>query len=318
MLALAWLLNACEPLQAFWHVLTAPVRGCGNGAGLCLVVGRPISGAAMTTLVTLLITGLFLIAVRLGPRYLKMFMSVCATVVCVLLLSPGGDDPSTCSVLADAGVNTGTTCCSRNVRMHAVEVKTWARHVLSQAKPTVYLEWGSGGSTEAAALRALAVRARADLPSLTVFSIDSSAAWASNLRSSSVGIRNAEADGLLTFLTADVGKTGEWGVPSDWQKQNSTTRRAHGRSYVSHDFGGRRFDVILVDGRFRVACAVHALRLLKPNGTLLVHDYSRYAGALHRWYLEVDRAGEMGVLKVRPNQVASIDAHPSLLEEVER
>ena len=32
------------------------------------------------------------------------------------------------------------------------------------------------------------------------------------------------------------------------------------------------------------------------------------ATRVHRWYLKVDRAGEMGVLKVRPNQVASIDA----------
>ena len=33
------------------------------------------------------------------------------------------------------------------------------------------------------------------------------------------------------------------------------------------------FDVVLVDGRFRVACAAYAYDLLKEDGVMLIHDY---------------------------------------------
>jgi hypothetical protein len=35
-----------------------------------------------------------------------------------------------------------------------------------------------------------------------------------------------------------------------------------------------KFSAILVDGRFRVACALHAIDYLDNNGILLVHDYT--------------------------------------------
>jgi len=34
----------------------------------------------------------------------------------------------------------------------------------------------------------------------------------------------------------------------------------------------KKFDLILVDGRARVHCAKQALTLLKPNGSILIHD----------------------------------------------
>ena len=319
---LAWT-RACNPWQALLTELDGGL-GCAT-SGLCACIGRPIPGGALTIPLSLLAAALCFRTLRSGLHNSRLVSGACAVGMCLTLLTMarahGGSQQSTCAILDTVNVLTGTRCCARQLRMSQDESSAWARHVLSRDKPTLYLEWGSGGSTEAAALRALAAHVGPGMPRLQVVSIDSSAAWASSLRADSVGIRDAESEGLLTFLTAGVGPTGAWGHPVDWAKQNSTTRRAAGRNYVDmHQLRGMRFDVVMVDGRFRLACALHARKLLKANGKLLVHDYSRYKTALRRWYVEVERAGEMGVLKplAKVEPAGSIHTDASLLEDDSR
>jgi hypothetical protein len=70
-----------------------------------------------------------------------------------------------------------------------------------------------------------------------------------------------------------------------------------------------------VDGRFRVACALKALRRLAPGGIVMVHDWQRpqYQEPLLRFYDLHDstRTGELGVLvpkTLTPQQWRDADA----------
>lgn len=61
---------------------------------------------------------------------------------------------------------------------------------------------------------------------------------------------------------------------------------------------------VLVDGRFRVACALRALRYVRPGyGVVMVHDWDRqeYRKGLFPFFEEVEVAGRLAVLTPRHN-----------------
>ena len=63
-------------------------------------------------------------------------------------------------------------------------------------------------------------------------------------------------------------------------------------------------NAVLVDGRFRVACALRALRHVRPgHGVVMVHDWYRqnYRDGLAPFYQEVEVAGQLAVLTPRQN-----------------
>lgn len=116
-----------------------------------------------------------------------------------------------------------------------------------------YLEFGSGGSTLLA--NRLGVRTT---------SVESDPYYANVVREA---ISNAS---LVTILTPDMGITLEWGWPAFGTKRK-------GRPYVGAPFPMRPFpDLILVDGRYRIACALESARQANGAGkncTLIVDDY---------------------------------------------
>ena len=71
----------------------------------------------------------------------------------------------------------------------------------------------------------------------------------------------------------------------------------------------KKYDVILIDGRARVMCAVKALSLLKENGVVMVHDFKGDRVIGGRWYYqgilnyydEIDSGGSLSVLKPKNN-----------------
>ena len=75
----------------------------------------------------------------------------------------------------------------------------------------------------------------------------------------------------LRLLTPDLGLTGEWGTPL-------FSTAAKGLRYVDAPFPLSPFpDFILVDGRYRVACALECARRAleaRSRATLMVDDYS--------------------------------------------
>ena len=75
-------------------------------------------------------------------------------------------------------------------------------------------------------------------------------------------------------------------------------------------FEGGSFDVVLVDGRFRTACALKSLQHATPATRVLVHDFAPYRPyhAILDWYDLVEAADTLVVL--RPRRVALVAAHP--------
>ncbi len=125
----------------------------------------------------------------------------------------------------------------------------------------VILEYGSGGSTVLAA----------QLPDKLVFSVESDLEWAQMMRGYLA--QNPPAKGTeVDVIWSDVGPTKEWGFPRTAKAWDRYAR------YPLEVWDLKTFrapDVVLVDGRFRVGCALATgFRTQKPV-TLLFDDYQR-------------------------------------------
>ncbi len=127
------------------------------------------------------------------------------------------------------------------------------------ARAEVILEYGSGGSTVLAS----------EMPGKTVFTVESDQAWAQMMRGWMA--QNPPCEGTqVDIVWSDVGPTKEWGYPQD----DSEWRR-----YVRYPLevwglkGFRQPDVVLVDGRFRIGCALATLYRTQAPVTLLFDDY---------------------------------------------
>jgi len=59
------------------------------------------------------------------------------------------------------------------------------------------------------------------------------------------------------------------------------------------------YDLILVDGRFRVACALATHANIQPDGFLLVHDYStrKYYHSIEKFYNKIEEVGRLAVFQ---------------------
>ena len=119
-----------------------------------------------------------------------------------------------------------------------------------------YLEFGAGGSTH------LACR----LVSNSVVSIDSSRVWLDSVKA-------ACASGPLQpeLVFADIGPIGEWGYPTDPSSCDLWPSYSQGIWQESALAGA---DLCLVDGRFRVACALSCLLHSSPTTFTALHDYA--------------------------------------------
>jgi hypothetical protein len=78
----------------------------------------------------------------------------------------------------------------------------------------------------------------------------------------------AEAEGRWARVAVDQGPVGDWGVPLD------RARRLDGAPYVNAPWDLMpEPDFVLVDGRYRVACALAALGRVGSEGRVAVHDF---------------------------------------------
>ena len=121
-----------------------------------------------------------------------------------------------------------------------------------------YLEFGTGGST---VLACETVR-------ISVLSVESDQAWTEQVEAECVAKRTA-----LTpeFLHVDIGPTGAWGKPTD---ASTRDRWPAYHASVWNQRLAKESDLILIDGRFRVACcAQSALNVNGLNITLSSNFY---------------------------------------------
>jgi hypothetical protein len=128
------------------------------------------------------------------------------------------------------------------------------------SKATSLVEFGSGGST------LLAARS----PSLRrIWSVESDPAWVARLNAEPE-VAAAVQSGRLHLHPVDIGPVGGYGFPRD------ETCRDRWPSYYESVWGDPASldtDLVFIDGRFRVACALEALARCRPHAVLLFHDF---------------------------------------------
>jgi hypothetical protein len=119
------------------------------------------------------------------------------------------------------------------------------------------LEYGSGGSTVLAG----------EMAGKRVFSVESDAGWVAMMQA---WFAANPPQSPVAMHHADIGPTRDWGHPA------GTDRVRHWPGYALSVWDRTDFvhpDVVLVDGRFRVACALATLfRIVRPV-RLMFDDY---------------------------------------------
>jgi len=170
------------------------------------------------------------------------------------------------------------------------------------ATAAAYLEFGAGGSTVLAAMHGV-----------RFVSVESDRSFLKAVR------RKIQSIGKLdpakqTYITADIGLTEAWGAPV--LKRASPPRVKRWRRYPAAPWALMQTlpgpYLVLVDGRFRVACALSAAKFLngKP-GQILIDDYvGRDHYKVVERYLELTRScGRMALFTPRPDiDAAALDA----------
>ncbi len=126
-------------------------------------------------------------------------------------------------------------------------------------KSNNFLEYGAGGSTFLALINS----------NTKIHSVESSVDWINHLRGWDL-IESAEKKKRLTFYHADIGKTGDWGIPLE--KTCKEQFPNYSKSVFSK-INPKKIDTVFIDGRFRVACALSAIKHVDEKTTIIFHDY---------------------------------------------
>lgn len=125
------------------------------------------------------------------------------------------------------------------------------------SKATSYGEYGCGASTIWTA----------NNTSLDIVSVDTSKVWLDHVKATI-----DRTDGVHSVFV-DLGPLGDWGRPKNYAARTKFV------DYVDAPWAeGRAPDLVLVDGRFRMACFLTSLMRAKP-GTVIIFD--DYAGRAH-------------------------------------
>jgi len=120
------------------------------------------------------------------------------------------------------------------------------------------LEYGSGGSTVLAS----------EMPGKTIYSVESDKAWAERL--DSYIAQSPETLSRPEVIYADIGPTRAWG----WPETNE-----HYARFPTYPLGfwcrdaRQEPDLVLIDGRFRVACFLATAMMLVRPALVLWDDY---------------------------------------------
>ncbi|MDB2407712.1 hypothetical protein N9W17_04205 [Jannaschia sp.] len=150
-------------------------------------------------------------------------------------------------------------------------------------KKSFLLEFGSGGSTVlAAAMR---------IPKIV--SVDSSKEWLDSL---SAAEELQEKD--FTAKHVDIGPLANWGNPAD------TSNAYNWPTYYTDiwaELGDARPDIVLVDGRFRVACVLQTLLMCPPETIIVIHDFWKRDcyHVILKHLKTVARCDQLGIFKAK-------------------
>jgi len=158
------------------------------------------------------------------------------------------------------------------------------------AASSVYLEFGSGGSSVLAARLGKRIVTVESDPFFLKAVVD---------RIRSEGHLDLSAQ---KFIHADIGPVGPMGRPLFRWPFNYGKFRGYSSAPWEPSVGMEAPDLILVDGRFRVACALKCIQALKNSyDMMLVDDYSRSEYRVIETFAKLDRmCGRMAVFRPGP------------------
>ena len=151
-----------------------------------------------------------------------------------------------------------------------------------------YLEFGAGASTMHAS----------NVPTIKrIDSVDSSGPYIDEHLRPNAAISAALSTGRLEFHVIDVGETSKWGYPIDESKKHLWPNYSLGVFSRPSNH-----DLVLVDGRFRVACTLSSILSTPDDCRILLHDFwDRPQYHIVSKYLEtIDRIDTMGLFRKRP------------------
>lgn len=170
--------------------------------------------------------------------------------------------------------------------MPSQEIDFLERH-LSTSK--CYLEYGAGGSTRLAA--------RFKVPQ--IISVESDNIFLRAV-SDAVALEDSTSDYVPYY--ADIGQTREWGNPVDNRSFRRWPDYVHG---VWTEISRRNWspDFVLIDGRFRAACALCCIINSKAGTILMVDDYEgreHSYSIINKYSFLVDKIGRAAVFEAPP------------------
>lgn len=150
-------------------------------------------------------------------------------------------------------------------------------------KEVSYLEFGAGTSTLIAGLRAK-----------RAVSVEGNQDWFLN---TSLKLQKFKLNKIVQMRFANIGPTRAFSYP--------VFNNVSAHEYCVKPLRPlETFDLVLIDGRFRVACAAHAYTKLNHGATVLVHDYRHrtHYSDINRLYSLVGIAQTLAVFKPKPNK----------------
>ena len=128
---------------------------------------------------------------------------------------------------------------------------------------------------------------------MTTYSVESDTKWHEKLKNSGIN---------ANYITVDLKVNANYGYPGpgttveDWKKYI----QAYKKEYNA--------DIILIDGRFRVACALDIFSKTRKDTIVLIHDYMRdYYHIVEDYYYKIKEWDTLAAFIKKPN----ISAIPS-------
>jgi len=153
-----------------------------------------------------------------------------------------------------------------------------------------YLEFGTGGSTIFTLINS----------NTHVTSVDTNEPWISFIKKYKIIKNNLSKKLDIHFI--DIGPTKYWGYPVNETHKEKFPKFS---SEIFNITNSEKYDTVLVDGRFRVACALQTILQCFNNKDLkiLIHDYSLREGyKIVEKYLEItETAKTLFVFKIKNN-----------------
>lgn len=191
--------------------------------------------------------------------------------------------------------------CSQDLELHDVPLvpkmtvpeQTLFKKYLYNA--SYYFETGSGGSTYLASQAENLLR---------IDVVESDINWMEILRTSEP-VNFAECGKkMLHFHYVNINANttlGGWGTPKDRSLQSMWGMYAGAISLYAGSPWKPKPDLVFIDGRFRVACAAHAYRVVPDNATIMIHDYKirKHYKIIEKILEPIEEANNLAAFRLR-------------------